>query len=95
MFINIRNPQPGGWSAPKDKIKQRTHRYEGTLMIDEMDLGMVSMHLLYHGSQERVTTPDMTDELDSHGYEYDRDEIERGLRNLVAKGLMETDEQQY
>lgn len=64
-------------------------------MIDETDLGLVYAHLLYHGADEHVTADGMTDELEHHGYEYGHDEIEHGLRNLVAKGLMDTDEESF
>ncbi|MDY6770488.1 MAG: hypothetical protein SV186_00860 [Candidatus Nanohaloarchaea archaeon] len=64
-------------------------------MIDEMDLGMVSMHILHHGQDQELDPGWMADELQEHGYQYDRDEVERAMRNLVAKGLMETDEDQY
>lgn len=64
-------------------------------MIDETDLGLVYAHLLYHGQETSVTADGMTTELESHGYEYDNEEIEHGLRNLVAKGLMDTDETEF
>lgn len=64
-------------------------------MIDETDLGLIYAHLLYHGADTAVTPNEMKNELESHGYEYNKDEIEHGLRNLVAKGLMKTDETEY
>ncbi len=64
-------------------------------MIDEMDLGFVALHMLHHGQNQDVTPGWMADELGNHGYMYDIDEVERVLRNLVAKGLMETDEEQF
>jgi repressor of nif and glnA expression len=64
-------------------------------MIDEMHLGMVSMHILHHGQDEKIEPGWMAEELDEHGYSYDEDEVERAMRNLVAKGLMETDEDVY
>jgi hypothetical protein len=64
-------------------------------MIEDLHLGMVAMHMLHHGLEQQVTPGWMADELDKHGYSYDREEVERGLRNLVARGLMETDEEEY
>lgn len=64
-------------------------------MIDEMDLGLVTLHALYHGKEKKLNPGWMADELDKHGYEYDRTEVEHALRNLVAKGLMDTDEDRY
>ncbi len=64
-------------------------------MIDEMNLGLVTLHILYHAKQDRLNPGWMADELDKHGYEYDKNEVEHTLRNLVAKGLLETDEEEY
>lgn len=64
-------------------------------MIDEMHLGFTTMHMLHHGQDRHLTAEWMAGELQEHGYSYDEQEVEHGLRNLVAKGLMETDEQEF
>jgi len=64
-------------------------------MIDEMHLGFITMHCLHHGQERHLTAEWMAEELQEHGYSYDDEEVEHGLRNLVAKGLMETDEQEF
>lgn len=64
-------------------------------MIDEMDLGLTTLHILYHAKEKKLKPGWMADELDKHGYSYDREELDHALRNLVAKGLLETDEEEY
>jgi repressor of nif and glnA expression len=64
-------------------------------MIDEMHYGLVTMHILHHGQDDQLTAGWMADELQEHGYEYDEEEVEHALRNLVAKGLLDTDEEEY
>jgi len=64
-------------------------------MINEIDYTVVAGHILYHGSNQHLTPQWMTMELDEHGYEYNRDDIETLMRDLVAKGLLDTDEEEY
>jgi len=64
-------------------------------MIDEIDYSLVAGHILYHGTEQRLTPRWMTMELDEHGYEYDHDDIETMMRDLVAKGLLETNEDEF
>ncbi|MDY6788629.1 MAG: hypothetical protein SVV03_01565 [Candidatus Nanohaloarchaea archaeon] len=64
-------------------------------MIDDMHLGLVTLHILYHAKEEELKPGWMADELDKHGYEYDRKEVDRVMKNLVARGLLDTDEDKY